>query len=243
MRLVLPRLYVILDAALLKTPEIECAKSLVDAGVCLVQYRNKRATARELFESSRELAGFFKPHKVRFIVNDRADVAALADADGVHVGQDDLGVGEARAVIGAGKWVGVSTHNEGQLVEATGSSADYVAVGPVFATGSKMNPDPVVGVELVRRARAMTEKPIVAIGGITLERAAEVIKAGADSVAVISDILRAEDVGRRAREFVELLERGNISENSKKISETSEKLGQASEKLASEKLNDAGRSR
>jgi thiamine-phosphate pyrophosphorylase len=214
MRLVLPRLYVILDAALLKTPEIDCAKSLVDAGVCLVQYRNKRATARDLFESSRELAAFFKPHQVRFIVNDRADVAALADADGVHVGQEDLGVAEARAVIGAGKWVGVSTHNEQQVVEAAGSSADYVAVGPIFATGSKMNPDPVVGVGLVRRARAMTEKPIVAIGGITVERAAEVLEAGADSVAVISDILAAEDVGRRAREFVELLERSNFRDGS-----------------------------
>jgi thiamine-phosphate pyrophosphorylase len=214
MRLVLPRLYVILDAALLKTPEIDCAKSLVDAGVCLVQYRNKRATARDLFESSRELAAFFKPNQVRFIVNDRADVAALADADGVHVGQEDLGVAEARAVIGAGKWVGVSTHNEQQVVEAAGSSADYVAVGPIFATGSKMNPDPVVGVGLVRRARAMTEKPIVAIGGITVERAAEVLEAGADSVAVISDILAAEDVGRRAREFVELLERSNFRDGS-----------------------------
>jgi thiamine-phosphate pyrophosphorylase len=231
MRLVLPRLYVILDAALLKTPEIDCAKSLVDAGVCLVQYRNKRATARDLFESSRELAAFFKPHQVRFIVNDRADVAALTDADGVHVGQEDLGVAEARAVIGAGKWVGVSTHNEQQVVEAAGSSADYVAVGPIFATGSKMNPDPVVGVGLVRRARAMTEKPIVAIGGITVERAAEVLEAGADSVAVISDILAAEDVGRRAREFVELLERSNSRDGSETSGD------------ALEKLNDAGRGR
>jgi len=231
MRLVLPRLYVILDAALLKTPEIDCAKALVDAGVCLVQYRNKRASARELFESSRELAAFFKPHQVRFIVNDRADVAALADADGVHIGQEDLRVEEARAVIGSGKWVGVSTHSERQVVEAAGSSADYVAVGPVFATGSKMNPDPVVGLELVRRARGLTEKPIVAIGGITLERAAEVMEAGADSVAVISDILAAQDVRRRGREFVELLERGNFGESSKKFPSTSQKLGEASEKL------------
>jgi thiamine-phosphate pyrophosphorylase len=147
------------------------------------------------------------------------------------VGQEDLGVAEARAVIGAGKWVGVSTHNEQQVVEAAGSSADYVAVGPIFATGSKMNPDPVVGVGLVRRARAMTEKPIVAIGGITVERAAEVLEAGADSVAVVSDILAADDVGRRAREFVELLKRSNFRDGS----ETSG--------AALEKLNDAGRGR
>lgn len=217
MRLVLPRLYVILDAALLRIPETECAKCLVDAGVCLLQYRNKGATARELFAASSRLAAVLKPAKVRFIVNDRADVAALVDADGVHVGQEDLGVEEARTVLGAGKWVGVSTHNEEQLMAAAGSSADYVAVGPVFATGSKRNPDPVVGLELVRRARAITEKPIVAIGGITLERAAEVVKAGADSVAVISDIAAAEDPGARAREFVELLGRMDADRGSREL--------------------------
>jgi len=206
MRLVLPRLYVILDAALLKTPAKECAKSLVDAGVRLIQYRNKRATGRELFETSRELAEYLKPLDVQFIVNDRADVAALVDARGVHVGQEDLGVEQAREVMG-GKWVGVSTHNAGQLRGALETSADYIAVGPVFETGSKENADPVVGVGFVRETRAMTDRPIVGIGGITLERAAEVVDAGADSVAIISDILRAGNVGKRAREYVDLLER------------------------------------
>jgi thiamine-phosphate pyrophosphorylase len=205
MRLVLPRLYVILDAALLKIPAKECAKSLVDAGVRLIQYRNKRASGRELFETSRELAEYLNPLGVEFIVNDRADVAALAGAGGVHVGQDDLGVEQARVVMGAEKLVGVSTHNAGQFRGALGTSADYIAVGPIFATGSKGNPDPVVGVGFVREARGMTDRPIVAIGGITLERAAEVMEAGADSVAVISDILRAENVGKHAREYVDLL--------------------------------------
>jgi thiamine-phosphate pyrophosphorylase len=207
MRLVLPRLYVILDAALLKIPAKECAKSLVDAGVRLIQYRNKRASGRELFETSRELAEYLNPLGVQFIVNDRADVAALAGARGVHVGQEDLGVEQARQVMGDEKWVGISTHNAGQFRSALDSSADYIAVGPVFATGSKENPDPVVGVGFVREARAMTDKPIVAIGGITLERAAEVIEAGSDSVAIISDILRAEDMGKRTREYMDLLER------------------------------------
>jgi len=207
MRLVLPRLYVILDAALLKTPAKECAKSLVDAGVRLIQYRNKRATGRELFETSRELAEYLKPLDVQFIVNDRADVAALVDARGVHVGQEDLGVEQAREVMGGGKWVGVSTHNAGQLRGALETSADYIAVGPVFETGSKENADPVVGVGFVRETRAMTDRPIVGIGGITLERAAEVVDAGADSVAIISDILHAENVSKRAREYVDLLER------------------------------------
>lgn len=209
MRLVLPRVYVILDAALLNIPEIECARKLADAGVRLIQYRNKKASARELFERSRELAAFLNPIGVKFIVNDRADVASLAGADGVHVGQDDLGVEEARAVMGGGKWVGVSTHTVEQFRTALETSADYIAVGPIFATGSKINPDPVVGLELVREARAMTDRPIVAIGGITLERAGEVMEAGAESVAVISDILRAENPGKRAQQYIDVLEREN----------------------------------
>src|ERR1700737_2387008 len=120
MRLVLPRLYVILDAALLKIPAKECAKILVDGGVRLIQYRNKRALGRELFETSRELATFLNPLGVQFIVNDRADVAALAGAGGVHVGQDDLGVEQSRVVMGDGKWVGVSTHNAGHFRGALG---------------------------------------------------------------------------------------------------------------------------
>jgi thiamine-phosphate pyrophosphorylase len=210
MRLVLPRLYVILDAALLKIPAKECAKSLVDAGVRLIQYRNKRASGCELFETSRELAEYLNPIGVHFIVNDRADVAVLAGAGGVHVGQDDLGVEQARRVVGEGKWVGISTHNAGQFRSALETSADYIAVGPISATGSKENPDPVVGVGFVRETRAMTDRPIVAIGGITLERAAEVIEAGADSMAIISDILGAENVGQRARQYVDLLERRGL---------------------------------
>jgi thiamine-phosphate pyrophosphorylase len=207
MRVVLPRLYVILDAALLKIPAKECGKQLVDAGVRLTQYRNKRASGRELFETSRELASFLNPLGVQFIVNDRADVAALAGASGVHVGQEDLGVEQARVVLGVGKLVGVSTHNAGQFREALKTSADYIAVGPVFATSSKENPDPVVGVGFVRETRGMTDRPVVGIGGITLERAAEVLGAGADSVAIIGDIVGAENVGKRAREYVDLLER------------------------------------
>jgi thiamine-phosphate pyrophosphorylase len=209
MRLVLPQLYVILDAALISIPEKDCARNLVDAGVRLMQYRNKGGSARQLLETSRELATFLTPAGVQFIVNDRADVAALAGADGVHVGQEDLGAEQARAVVGTAKWVGVSTHNAEQFRLATATSADYLAVGPIFATGSKENPDPVVGVEFVRQARAMTDKPIVAIGGITLERAVEVLTAGADSVAVISDILRAENPGKRARQYIDLLDKQN----------------------------------
>jgi thiamine-phosphate pyrophosphorylase len=205
-RLVLPRLYVILDAALVTVPETECAEKLAAAGVRLLQYRNKRVSARELFESSKRLSSLLIPQGVTFVVNDRADVAAAAQASGVHVGQEDLRAEAARSVVGAGKLLGVSTHNLDQFRDAAATSADYVAVGPVFSTLTKANPDPVVGIELIRRVRRLTDKPIVAIGGITLERAAEVIQAGADSVAVVSDILRAPDPGLRARQYIELLE-------------------------------------
>jgi thiamine-phosphate pyrophosphorylase len=204
-RLVLPRLYVILDAALLTVPETECAHKLIDVGVRLLQYRNKGASARELFESSKRLSSLLIPQGVTFVVNDRADVARAAEASGVHVGQEDLGAGAARSVIGTGKLVGVSTHTLEQFKQAVATSADYVAVGPVFSTSTKTYPDPVVGIEFIRRVRRLTDKPIVAIGGITLERAVEVIQAGADSVAVISDILLAPDPGQRARQYVELL--------------------------------------
>jgi thiamine-phosphate pyrophosphorylase len=205
MRLVLPRLYVILDATLLPISPQDCAQELAGAGVRLMQYRNKAAPAREMLETSRALASLLAPRGVSFIVNDRPDVAMLAGAHGVHVGQEDLAPAQARLLVGNEKWVGVSTHNLGQFREAAATSADYVAVGPIFATASKANPDPVVGTELIRQVRALTDKPIVAIGGITLDTAASVIEAGADSVAVISDIVSAPDRSRRAQHYLNAL--------------------------------------
>ena len=204
-QLVLPRLYVIVDAALLSIPAADCAKELADAGVRLMQYRAKGAAARAMLEISCELVACLKPRGATVVVNDRADVAMMAGAGGVHVGQEDLDVEQVRKLVGAECWVGVSTHNLEQFRQAAGTSADYIAVGPVFATSSKTNPDPVVGTDFVRRVRPLTAKPIVAIGGITLERAASVIEAGADSVAVISDILRASDPGQRAWAYLEEL--------------------------------------
>jgi thiamine-phosphate pyrophosphorylase len=205
MRLVLPRLYVILDSPLLTVPVQDCAQELADAGVRLLQYRAKTARAGELLFTSRNLSSQLLPLGVTFIVNDRADVAALAGASGVHVGQDDLEVEEARALVGKEKWVGASTHNVEQFRAAAATSAEYIAFGPVFATSSKANPDPVVGIELLRRVRDLSEKPIVAIGGITLENAPSVIQAGADCVAVISDVLRAPDHAQRAKQYLEAL--------------------------------------
>jgi len=206
MLLVMPRLYVLLDAGLVRGPAQEIARQLMDAGVRVLQYRAKNVPAQELLETAKQIAELARIEGTSFFVNDRPDLAYLAGAHGVHVGQDDLSVEQARTIVGQDRWVGVSTHNRQQFERAAASSADYVAIGPIFATASKANPDPVVGTALLRELRLLTEKPIVAIGGITLERAAEVIEAGADSVAVISGILGASNPGQQARKFIQRLE-------------------------------------
>jgi thiamine-phosphate pyrophosphorylase len=205
----LPRLYAILDAGCFSSAEALCsaAEQLVAGGCTLLQYRNKSGNARIMLEHARELKKRVG-NSVRLMMNDRADLCLAADFDGVHVGQDDLSPESVRKIISSGKggsdrWLGVSTHNPEQLRQADLTSADYLAIGPVFATASKENPDPVVGLEGVRQARALTRKPLVAIGGITRANAASVIAAGADSVAVISDLLRQPC--KSAEEFFRIL--------------------------------------
>ena len=206
----LPRLYAILDTSCFSgLPALfDAARELIAAGVSLIQYRDKSgdaqiilARARELLEQSR--TGVSAPHGLRLIMNDRADLCVAAEFGGVHVGQDDISAGSARKIVGSGRWVGVSTHNPEQVIAADKTSADYIAIGPVFPTGSKSNPDPVVGIAGVRRARELTRKPLVAIGGITRANCKEVIEAGADSVAVISDLIR--DPRKSAEEFLRIL--------------------------------------
>jgi thiamine-phosphate pyrophosphorylase len=209
MRLVLPRLYVILDATLLNNSPHNCAQELAAAGVRLLQYRDKAASARDLLKTSRELVSSLPSIGCSLILNDRPDIAVLAGAAGVHVGQEDLDPTKARAVVGEDIWIGASTHNLEQFRAAAASSADYIAIGPVFATTSKANPDPVVGLELIRQARPLTSKPIVAIGGITLERARSVITTGADSVAIIRDVVCAREPGEQARRYLEILGAAN----------------------------------
>ncbi len=202
--IVLSRLYPILDAGYFPNALalVTAAEELASAGVTLIQYRNKSGNAREMLDQARELRTHLGS-SVRLIMNDRADLCLATDFDGVHVGQDDLSPESVRKIIGPDRWLGVSTHNPEQLLEADLTSADYLAIGPVFATSSKEKPDPVVGLEGVRRARALTRKPLVAIGGITRQNAASVIEAGADSVAVISDLLR--DPRKSAEEFFRIL--------------------------------------
>jgi thiamine-phosphate pyrophosphorylase len=187
----LPRLYAILDASDFSDSQIlfSTAEELLAGGVALLQYRNKRSNARQMLEHARELKRRLGD-SVKVIMNDRADLCLAAGLDGVHVGQEDLSPEGARRVIGEKLWLGVSTHNPEQVKEADRTSADYIAIGPVFSTGSKANPDPVVGLGGVRKARAMTRKPLVAIGGINRANCLSVIESGADSVAVISDLMR-----------------------------------------------------
>ena len=200
----LPRLYPILDASCFPSAEaiVAAALELVAAGCTLLQYRNKSGNSRLMLDHARELKRNVG-NSVTLIMNDRADLCLAADFDGVHVGQDDLSPESVRKIIGPNRWLGVSTHNPEQLREADFTSADYLAIGPVFATTSKEKPDPVVGFEGVRRARALTHRPLVAIGGITRANAASVIGAGAHSLAVISDLVRAPR--KSAEEFFRIL--------------------------------------
>jgi thiamine-phosphate pyrophosphorylase len=200
----LPRLYAIVDRSCFPDVQslLQAAQELVSGGCSLLQYRNKQGSARQILDEARELKSRLGT-SVRLIMNDRADLCLAADFDGVHLGQDDLSPESARRIIGPDSWLGVSTHNPEQLAEADRTSADYLAIGPVFATASKANPDPVVGLEGVRRARELTRKPLVAIGGIRRANARSVIEAGADAVAVISDLIR--DPRKSAEEFFRIL--------------------------------------
>jgi thiamine-phosphate pyrophosphorylase len=208
----IPSVYPILDAGYLARAGDRAAflrrliGELADAGVGILQYRNKLGTEFEILADARairEACG----SSMRLILNDWPELAVAAGFDGVHVGQTDLSPDEARSILGPGKIVGVSTHNEAQLRGADSQPVDYIAIGPVFATTTKQNSDPVVGLEGVRLARRITQKTLVGIGGITLENAAQVRQAGADSVAVISAIFSAKaSPARQSADFLTICE-------------------------------------
>jgi len=201
-----PRLYAIIDPD--HTGDralVDIAATLVGAGVALIQYRNKHCSSWEMYEDCLMIQKWVRRSGGVFIVNDRVDVALAVNANGVHLGQDDLPLELARGVIGPAKWIGYSTHGLAQVRGVDQSSADYIAFGPIFPTGSKENPDPVVGLAGLVAARKATRKPLVAIGGITVENARAVMDAGADSVAVISGLLNAPDLALRAKELLGVL--------------------------------------
>jgi thiamine-phosphate pyrophosphorylase len=206
----LPKLYAILDAESSGSRQelLGFGKALVAAGVTLVQYRDKNGNTRAILGAGRDLKRTLGP-KARLIMNDRTDLCLAAGFDGVHLGQDDLAAVGARRVVGKDKLIGCSTHNVEQAIAAEATDADYVAIGPIFGTRSKVKPDPVVGIAGLEEVRRHVNKPLVAIGGITRENCAEVMAAGADSVAVISDLIDSsgkDSVAKRVEDFFRRLE-------------------------------------
>lgn len=190
LRLSLPKLYPITDARLSGLSHAEQVRRLSAGGATFIQLREKHLAPREFYREAEEALSVARSRGVRLIINDRADIALALTADGIHLGQDDLPPQAARELLGEEAIIGFSTHNVEQAMEAAGLPIDYLAIGPIFETSSKANPDPVVGLEGLRRVRqAIGEIPLVAIGGISHERLAEVFAAGADSVAVISLLL------------------------------------------------------
>jgi len=197
----LRRLYAISDASF--GDPVSLAQALFDGGARLVQVRNKKASARELFN---QVESILKraPADASVIVNDRVDVARITGAAGVHLGQSDIGVVEARRILGPDRIIGFSTHNLDQALAASKLPADYIAVGPIFPTSTKSDAEPVVGLEKLATICKAVQKPVVAIGGIRLENAAEVLAAGPHSIAVVSDLLAAADIRARVREWINL---------------------------------------
>jgi thiamine-phosphate pyrophosphorylase len=195
----LPRLYAIADASF--GDPVQLAEALFDGGARLVQIRNKPASSRELLDQVERILKR-APADAQVIVNDRADVALIAGAAGVHLGQDDLNVTDARRFLGADRIIGFSTHNLEQAAAADRLPTDYLAVGPIFRTSTKVNADPVVGLEYLAAICSVVHKPVVAVGGIKLENVREVLQAGAHSVAVIRDLLDDPDIAGRVRAYL-----------------------------------------
>ena len=192
----LPAFYPVLDTGLLARRGMDpglAAEAILEAGAQILQFRHKEFFSREVFAHAERIAGLCRRAGALFVVNDRADFAALLHA-ALHLGQDDLAPGDARKIV-PNAVLGFSTHNEAQLASGDREAVDYLALGPIFGTGSKTNPDPVVGVDRLRALRPITRKPLVAIGGITRETAHSVLAAGADSLAVISDLF-PEDLSK-----------------------------------------------
>lgn len=202
-------LYAITDARFYRGRTLEeVARAWIAGGVCCIQLREKDMTGRGLWEAGRLLRDLTREAGVLFIVNDRVDVAAAVDADGVHLGQEDLPVEAARKILGPDRLIGVSTHNVEEAVAAERAGADYIGFGPVKPTATKADTRPAVGVEGLRAVRRAVRVPVVAIGGIQVEDAEDLASAGADALAVIRGLLDTDDIVGRTREFVHNFHRG-----------------------------------
>ena len=205
MSFVLPRLYPITDTRLSGLTHAEQVERFAAGGAPLVQLREKTASPREFYEAALAAVAVARRVKVRLIVNDRVDIALAVGADGVHLGQDDLPPDRARLLLGEGRIIGYSTHSLGQALAADSQPIDYLAIGPIFQTTTKENPDPVVGLGALAEVKARISRPLVAIGGVDIGSARSVIDAGADAVAVISDLFVSPDLGARTAAYFNLL--------------------------------------
>jgi thiamine-phosphate pyrophosphorylase len=204
----LPRVYPITDRSLSNLSHTEQVKRLIAGGAKLIQLREKRAAANVFYDDALAALAYARERGVQIIINDRADIAMVLNADGVHVGQCDLPPDAARRVLGEKAIIGFSTHSLAQALEAIRMPIDYLAIGPVFATSTKENPDPEVGLEGVRRVREATRDfQLIAIGGITRDNAAAVFDAGADSIAVASAVLSEPgSISEAMEELIQLAE-------------------------------------
>ncbi len=200
----LPKLYPITDPTISGLSHVEQLRQLAAGGATLIQLREKKASPRAFYEAAREAARVARELQVKLIINDRVDIALAVDADGVHLGQDDLPPEKARQLLGEQRIIGYSTHDLKQAMAADSMPVDYIAIGPIFQTLTKENPDAVVGLDLIKLLKLQLTKPLVAIGGITLESARLVLEAGADSVAVISDLFSTADIAARTGAFLRL---------------------------------------
>ncbi len=201
----IPKVYPITDTQISQRTHAEQVELFAAGGATLVQLRDKHAALRAFYEAAQQAMLIARSLGVRIIINDRVDLALAVGADGVHLGQDDLPPEQARALLGTEKIIGYSTHNLKQAMEADLLPVDYLAIGPVFATSTKENPDAVVGLAGVREVKERINKPLVAIGGITLDHAASVMAAGANSIAIISDLLSAPRPSERLHAWLRQL--------------------------------------
>lgn len=189
-----PKIYPITDVSIAKLSHLEQVKRLIAGGATFIQLREKHASAREFYEAAKEVSDYTRGSEIKIIINDRVDIALAAGADGVHLGQDDLPPEAARRILGENAIIGFSTHNVEQAIAAAQLPLDYIAIGPIYATGTKENPDPVVGIEGLKKVRrAIKGCSLVAIGGITADKISIVRQSGAHCIALISSLLKSPD--------------------------------------------------
>jgi thiamine-phosphate pyrophosphorylase len=204
----LPKIYPITDARITTLSHAAQVRKLIEGGATFIQLREKHASPKDFYEDAKEALKIARAANVKIIINDRVDIALALGADGVHLGQDDLPPAHARRILGEKAIIGFSTHSIAQIIEAIEFPVDYLAIGPVFATKTKENPDKIVGLEGVKKAREAVGKfPLVAIGGITSDNLRAVFEAGADASAIIGGLLsEAGKISEKMRKFIELSE-------------------------------------